>query len=170
MGFREILTSSLHAPRTFLGTFNEQQALGSSTLREVLDYVGTVELAANSLPDELKRSTILITGNNQGAVACVNNLRSPVPAINFELQQLFRISCDLLCDVLATWLPRNLLSKVDALSREPYASDWNISPGLYEQICKRFRTRPEVDLFGSDVHHMASIFVSRVFSPGCTTR
>jgi hypothetical protein len=151
-----------------LGTFDEQQAQGSSTLREVSGYVGTVELAANSFPDELRNATILITGDNQGAVSCVNNLRSPVLAINQELQRLFRISCSLRCDVLATWVPRDLLGAADALSREPDASDWGINPKLYDQLCKRFQARLDVDLFGSDSHHTAPVFVSRLYTPGCS--
>jgi hypothetical protein len=103
VGFGGILSVPSQPPRSFLGTFNEQQARGSSTLREVLSYVGTVELAASSFPDELRNATILITGNNQGAISCVNNLRSPVLTINQELHRLFRISCSLQCDVLATW-------------------------------------------------------------------
>jgi hypothetical protein len=78
--------------------------------------MGTVKLAANSFPDELRNATILIMGDNQGAVSCVNNLRSPVLAINQELQRLFRVSCFLQCDVLATWVPHNLLGAADRTS------------------------------------------------------
>lgn len=94
-------------------------------------------------------------------------MRSPILAINQELQRLFRISCSLQCDVLATWVPRTLLGAADALSREPDAFDWGINSNLYDQICKRFQARPDVDLFGSD-YHTAPVFASRLYTPGCS--
>jgi hypothetical protein len=70
--------------------------------------------------------------------------------------------------VLATWVPRDLLGTADALSRDPDASDWGINPSLYNQICKRFHARPDVDLFGFESNPTAPVFVSRLYTPGCS--
>jgi hypothetical protein len=68
---------------------------------------------------------------------------------------------------MAKWVPRDLLQDADALSRAPDASDWVIAPVLYDQVCKRFQVKPEVDLFSSDVHYTAETFVSKLYTPGC---
>jgi hypothetical protein len=114
-------------------------------------------------------ASIQVTGDNQGAISCINKLRSPVLTINEALRQLFDISAWLGCDVIAQWVPRDAISEADALFREPDASDWGLHPELTGQICKRFSIRPSVDLFASDVHHQAPVYISRVFSPGCTS-
>jgi hypothetical protein len=56
VGFGGIISAPSQLPQNFVGTFDAEQAQGSSTLREILGYVGTVELAANSFPDELRGS------------------------------------------------------------------------------------------------------------------
>jgi hypothetical protein len=167
VGFGGVLSAPSSPPLSFQGTFSPDQAAGSSTLREVLGYVGAVGVAAESFPSLLLGASILVTGNNQGAVSCINNFRSPVPAINEALRDLFRIRSELHCDVLARWVPRENLAAADALSREPDASDWGIQAGLYANICKRFGVQPAVDIFASDIHHQAPEFCSRIFVPGC---
>lgn len=82
VGFGGILTTGASPPLSFQGTFSAEQVEGSSTLREVLGYVGAISLAAKAYPSELAGSSILVTGDNQGAVSCIKNLRSPVAEIN----------------------------------------------------------------------------------------
>lgn len=168
VGFGGVLTAPPSAPVQFQGTFSATEAAGSSDLREVLGYVGAVRLAAQLMPGQLAGASLLITGDNQGAISCINNLRSPVGPINEALRSLFDISARLNCDILGQWAPRDSIEKADALSREPDASDWGLSPELYAQVCKRFEVIPEVDMFGSDVHHLAPEFISRVYTSGCT--
>jgi hypothetical protein len=177
VGFGGILTSPSRPQVEFQGTFTAQEASGSSTLRGVLGYVGAVKMAAQVRPNELAGSSIVITGDNQGAVSCINNLRSPVAEINEALRELFNISSNLHCDILARWVPRDKLAAADALSREADPSDWGIEPGLYAMICRNifdiyniiiFDTIPLVDLFASDSHHTRDEFVSKTYSPGCT--
>lgn len=168
VGFGGILSAPKTPPVHFQGTFSEAEAAGSSTLREVLGYVGTVQLAAQIRPEQLAGVSILITRDNQGATSCINNLRSPVEEINEALRRLFDISAHLQCDIIGQRVPREMLEQADALSREPDATDWGLTPELFAQVCKRFGVVPIIDLFGSDTHHHASVFVSRVFVPGCT--
>jgi hypothetical protein len=115
VGFGGILSAPSLAPKTFQGAFTSQEAVGSSTLREVLGYVGAVEVAATSFPDLLRGLAILIIGNNQGAISCINNLRSPISEINQALQRLFNLASSLWCDVMAKWVPQDLLQDADAL-------------------------------------------------------
>jgi hypothetical protein len=167
IGYRGLLSVPSSPPLRFQGTFSPNQAAGSSTLREVFGYVGAVGVAAESFPSLLSDSSILVTGDNQGAVSCINNLMSPVPAVNEALRDLFWISLELHRDVLARWVPRENLAAADALSREPGASDWGIQTDLYANICKRFCVQPAVDIFASDIHHQAPEFCSRNFVPRC---
>jgi hypothetical protein len=75
------------------------------------------------MPGQLAGASLLITGDNQGAISCINNLRSPVQTINEALQRLFDISARLNCDILGQWGPRDTIEEADALSKEPDASD-----------------------------------------------
>jgi hypothetical protein len=95
-------------------------------------------------------------------------MRSPVGEINEALWSLFDISARLQCNIIRQWVPREMLEQADALSRKLDATDWGLTPKLFAQVCKRFGVVPNIDLFGSDIYHHASVFVSRVFVPGCT--
>jgi hypothetical protein len=152
----------------FTGTFSPGQAAASSTLREVLGYVAAVEVVAGSFPDSLRGSSVLVTGDIQGAVSCINILRSPVLEINQALRRLFDLCVATQCDVQAQWVPRELIDEADAVSRSPDASDWGIAPSLYRQICERFGVKATMDLFASDSHHVTDKFVSQNYVPGCT--
>jgi hypothetical protein len=134
----------------------------------VLGYVGAVSLAVETYPSELAGSSILVIGDNQGAVSCINNLRSPVAEINQALRELFAISSRLRCNVQAQWVSQEELAAAGALSREADASDWGLDRGLYGRICRKFNTVPSVDLFASDTHHMTDEFFSKSCTPGCT--
>jgi hypothetical protein len=80
VGFGGLLSVSPHPPLTFQGAFTPTQAAGSSTLREVLGHVGAVKVAAATHPDILLGSSVLVTGDNQGAVACIKqSLKSCAP-------------------------------------------------------------------------------------------
>jgi hypothetical protein len=168
VGFGGELKGSTGAPITFQGTFTELQPGGSSTLREVLGYVGAVKMAAQVRPEELTGSSVVITGDNQGVVSCINNLRSPVAGINQALRELFDISSRLRCNILARWVPREKLASADALSREPDPADWGLDIGLSAKICRKFDVYPAVALFASDSHHMTDEFISKSYTPGCT--
>jgi hypothetical protein len=118
----------------------------------VLGYVGAAEIASQSFPEQMTGASILVTGDNQGAISCINNLRSPVQSINDSLRKRFAISARLQCDILAQWVPRESIEQADALSREPDASDWGLHPDIYAQACQRFGVVPDVNLFASDTH------------------
>lgn len=151
----------------FTGTFSKQQAESSSTAREVRGYAAGLEIAAQQFPHMLREAAILIEGDNQGAIAAINSLRSPVSEINDLLKGVFEICAELGADVIGKWIPRGELTEADALSREPDATDWGISRELYDSACSLFGCYPSVDMFASNVHHTVDSFVSHFFTPGC---
>jgi hypothetical protein len=108
-----------------------------------------------------------LEGDNQGAISAINNLRSPVKEINEVLQRIFRLCTENGFDVLAKWIPRDNLSHADALSRAPDPTDWALNATELSNVVRHFRVRPTMDLFASDVHHVADKFVSKFFTPGC---
>jgi hypothetical protein len=57
---------------------------------------------------------ILITGGIQGAVSCINHLRSPIPLINQDLQSLISISsCSIIfCDDAITTKDEGIILSV----------------------------------------------------------
>lgn len=167
VGFGGILILPGGVSHPFSGTFDEASGHGSSTLRELTGYVAAVELATELFPNQLRGASIQVTSDNQGAIASLNSLRSPVEQMNGQLQRLFNLSIDFGFHVQGVWEPRERLELANALSRKPDASDWGLSPQLFQQVCKRFRVQPTWDLFASDVHHTANHFITRIYSPGC---
>jgi hypothetical protein len=151
----------------FTGTFTDQQASGSSTEREVRGYAAALAVTAQQFPSEFKEASILIEGDNQGAIAAVNNFRSPVPEIDQILKGMFEICAEFRSDVIGKWIPRECLTETDALSRQPDPSDWGLAQELFIKVCKSLRVHPTVDLFASDAHHATEQFVSQYFTPGC---
>jgi hypothetical protein len=101
------------------------------------------------------------------AIAALNNLRSPVTEINEILKGVFELCSKFWADVIGRWIPRDLLKEADALSREPDASDWGISHQVYQHACRVLNVSPEIDVFGSDVHHIMERFISQFYTPGC---
>jgi hypothetical protein len=83
------------------------------------------------------------------------------------LKEVFEICAELRADVIGKWIPRGELTKADALSREPDATDWGISKELFDSACSLFGCYPSVGMFASDMHHTVDSFVSHVFTPGC---
>lgn len=167
IGYGGILTSAPNRHVSFQGTFDPLVARASSALREVIGYVQSVKLAKELEPSLLQGSSLLILGDSQAAVACINKFRSPKEDINRSLEQLFDICVEAQCDVQARWQPREVIQAADDLSKETDAGDWGITPMEKERIVERFGASPDVDLFASDVHHVCEVFYSRSFTPGC---
>jgi hypothetical protein len=76
------------------GTFTRQQAEASSTEREVRGYATAFAIAAQQFPETLSGASILIEGDNQGAISAINQFRSHMPEINNILMGMFEISVD----------------------------------------------------------------------------
>jgi hypothetical protein len=131
-------------------------------------YEGAVEVITQIYPSLIKGSSVLIRGDNQGAIAALNHLRSPVPEIHARLENLFDLCLRFDFDLVARWIPRDQLSVVDELSRRPDASDWGLTKSVFSQVCKWSRVHPSVDLFASDVNHQTRKFVSQFYTPGCS--
>jgi hypothetical protein len=166
-GYRGFVSVGAKTPMKFTGTFSSEQALQSSTAREVRGYAAALAAAFQNFPSELKGSAVLLEGDNQGAISAINNLRSPVAEINEVLQEIFGLCTEQGFDVVARWIPREDLTEADALSRLPDPSDWGLSRQELQRIFDHFGVRPTLDLFASDVHHVADRFVSKFFTPGC---
>jgi hypothetical protein len=166
VGFGGILTEG-GRELPFKGTFSESQAEGSSTARETRGYAAALVVAAQEFPSELHEASVLLKGDNQGAISALNQFRSPVSEINEVLKGVFELCAEFKADVIGRWIPRENLTEADALSREPDPNDWGISKEIYEEACSIAGVSPVVDLFASDVHHTTSQFVSHFFTPGC---
>jgi hypothetical protein len=147
-----------------LPSFSTVESGQSSTAREVRGYAAAYRRPRKTFPT---RSRKPLEGDNQGAISAVNHMRSPVPEINEVLKGVFQLCCQRRFDVLAKWIPREHLTEADALSRLPDPSDWGISASQLLQVIEHFKVKPTVDLFASDIHHVAQRFVSKFFQAGC---
>jgi hypothetical protein len=150
-----------------MGTFTPKQADQSSTAREMRGYAAAIDAATRCFPDSIKGSSILITGNNQGAISALNEFMSPVPDIHESLDKVFQLCLKYDFDVVARWVPREDLTEADELSGRPDASDWGINPNLFNQICAWFGVARAIDLFASSSHHVVDKYLSRFYTPGC---
>ncbi|GAQ85833.1 putative DNA/RNA polymerases [Klebsormidium nitens] len=149
------------------GTFTAEEAQLSSTARELLGILATLQTAVQESSDRLRFSTCLITTDNLGASHALNKLKSSSPDVNAVLQKFFALCCDQKIDIRAAWKPREELEAEDLLSRQPDASDWGISQAELSKILRFFQVQISVDLFASDTWHTVANFVSLRYSPGC---
>lgn len=168
VGFGGVLEADGQQPLLFRGTFSVPFAAASSTAREVAGYVEAVRAAALSYGATMRDSSLLITGDSQAAVNCINNFRSSSPDVNDLLRTLFDICLAAGCNVQARWVPRQHIQQADALSRDPDAADWGLAPQLVADIVAHFGVRPACDLFASAHHHVSDNFVSKFYEPGCS--
>jgi hypothetical protein len=148
------------------GSLSEAEVLMSSTAREMLGFLRILQQASTLVLDVFRESAVLVVGDNQGAVAALNKFSSPIPDIAASLRSIFTLCSNLDFDVVAQWRPREELTLEDALSRVPDASDWGLAPSVRKNIFQSFG-RPTVDLFASDLWHVAPEFVSPRYMPGC---
>jgi hypothetical protein len=168
LGYGGIYSVDSGPESQFTGTFSDREAAASSMEREVRGYVAALRIASQQFRDQLTQSSLLLTRDNQGAISALNKLRSPVAGINDLLKEVFDLCTECNCDLVARWTPRENLSEKDDLSRRPDPSDWGISPQVFQEVIEFFGVQPTVDIFASHSHHVAEIFVSQCYSPGCT--
>lgn len=150
-----------------VGTLSKEEVVMSSTAREMVGFPRILQQAGVRFPELLKGAAILVIGDNQGAVAALNKFSSTTPDIAASLREIFELCLSLDFDIIAQWRPREELQEEDALSRVPDASDWGLSSKTLALIIKAFGS-PHVDLFASDAWHVASVFVTPRYMPGCT--
>lgn len=130
-------------------------------------YLASLRAAAALAPAQLRGASLLILGDNQAAICCINNFRSSDPAITALLHQFFEACLNGGCDVQARWVPRDNIQEANALSRAPDATDWAVAPFLVRRILKEFNVSPAIDFFASGACHVTSQYVSRHYEPGC---
>lgn len=94
------------------GTFSTTQAAASSTVRELTGYLAALRATAALAPADLRDASLLIVGDNQAAIRCINNFRSSDPTITNLLRQLFEACLAAGCDVQARWVPRHNIQEV----------------------------------------------------------
>lgn len=149
------------------GTFSRQEALRSSTEREIEGYAAALQVITEQAPEEIAGRSVMVTGDSQAGVTALTKFRSSVPFINSALKKVVELAGKFDFDVTARWVPRENLTEADALSREPDPSDWKLSPELFQQVIRFFSVQPTVDLFASGDLHVTTKFVSKYYTPGC---
>jgi hypothetical protein len=168
IGFRGTIRIDSQESVPFAGTFTEDQMAGSSTEREVRGYAAALSIIAQQFGSKIDGASILLYGDNQGAVSVLNKLRSPHKGIHRILHEVFRLCYEFGFDLVAKWSPREELAEEDEMSRRPDPLDWALSAETFQQVVNHFGVGPSVDLFASDRHHVADTFVSRYYTPGCS--
>jgi hypothetical protein len=120
------------------GNLTEEEVGMSSTAREVIRFLRFLEATVQLCPNEIRNSTVQLTGDNQAAVLAVNQFRSRASDVNDALKRIFNLCISSDFNVSAVWKPRELLEEEDTLSRQPDASDWGMRQHVVEDICSDF--------------------------------
>jgi hypothetical protein len=166
-GFGGILKVAGKPQFELAGSLTEVQLSMSSTAREMVGFLRTIQQTGLRFPELLRGSAVLVVGDNQGAVAALNQFRSLAPDVAASLREIFKICSSLDFDVLAQWRPREELAAEDALSRFPEASNWGLAPAIMHSLIEQFG-RSSVDMFASDFWHIAASFVTPSYMLGCS--
>jgi hypothetical protein len=83
------------------GLLTEAELGMSSTAREMVGFWRVLQQAASRFPEVLRESAVLVVGDNQGAVAALNQFRSPAPDIAASLKKIFELCASYDFDVVA---------------------------------------------------------------------
>lgn len=148
-------------------TFNHSESTQSTAAREIIGYTRAICIASQQFASQLHNTAILLCGDSQAALEALRKFASPIPIIHQELKKLFEVCASINFDVIRRWISREDLQAADELSRRPDASDWGCTRELVDIVLKHFQTTIELDVFASDIHHVADRFVSAFYVPGC---
>jgi hypothetical protein len=100
-GFGGTLQVAGQAPFELVGTMTEVEASQSNTARKMLGFLRILQQAVLQHRDIISGAAVLLVGDNQGAVAAVNNFRSSAPDVHALLKEIFELCSDFDFDVLA---------------------------------------------------------------------
>jgi hypothetical protein len=149
------------------GNLSEAEVMSSSMAREFVAFLRLIEAACQLCPEDIRHSSLQLSGDNQAAVRAFNEFRTTF-TVNATLKKVFELCISHRISVTAVWKPRDLLKLEDFLSREPDSSEWGLDNKVVGDICSEFHVIPYVDLFASSTWHVSVKFVSLVYIPGCT--
>ncbi|GAQ83242.1 reverse transcriptase [Klebsormidium nitens] len=100
-GFGGSLHIAGSPPFHVAGSLTEAEVSQSSTAREMIGFLRVLQQAVLHHRPLLSGAAVLLVGNNQGAVAAVNSMRSSAPDVNTVLQEIFTLCSEGDFDVLA---------------------------------------------------------------------
>ncbi|XP_071945794.1 uncharacterized protein [Antedon mediterranea] len=155
-GFSVQLSDSVCA-----GLWSDSESKESSTSRELraLLYV------LRSLGTQLRGKKLKWYTDSQNACRIIS-----VGSTNANLHDLsidlYNCGMDLNIHIEPEWLPRELNSRADQLSRFIDPDDWSLNRSVFSHLDKRFGPHT-VDRFASHYNAQLSRFNSRFWNPGC---
>jgi hypothetical protein len=134
VGFGGVISSENQERIEVRGTLTKAQIEQSSTARELRGYKGALEVITQKILERIQGSSVLLLGDNQGAVSALRNLRSSVPEMHLTVQHIFQLCTEFDFDIVARWIPRENLTEADELSRQPDAADWGLASSIVTEI------------------------------------
>ena len=91
---------------------------------------------------------------------------SAIPALAARAKQLFELCRTEKIALTIEWIPRDLNTHADELSKAPDADDWQLNPRLFARLDQLWGPH-EVDTFASACNCLLPTFWSRYPTPGC---
>jgi hypothetical protein len=142
------------------GFFSLEDRDGSSTLREVLGLL----FALRAFVDMLRNHRVRVFTDNQN-VPRVQRRGSAVPALGLAAKQLYALTQTEKISLTVEWIPRELNSLADHLSKSPDKDDWQLNPRLFAALDQIWGPH-DLDAFASAQNALLPKFWSRSPAPG----
>jgi hypothetical protein len=150
--------------RTAAGRWAFDTAPFSSTFLETQ----AVWLVLQSLnrKGELDGQRILLRTDNKSAAAILNKGASVVPEIQDVCMNLLWYCIERKIDLRADWVPRELNTLADALSKAEESCDWQLNPREFKRLSQLWGPF-DIDLFASATNHQLPRYYSYHHTPDC---
>ena len=115
--------------------------------------------------EHLAGSTVVWRSDNQVALYCVQKFRAKSTDLLGGMLELHQVVTDLGVWILPEYLPGELNSAADRLSRRIERQDWKLHPAIFARLCK-IRWSPSIDAFASAKNRQTDRFWSWTFEEG----
>ncbi len=143
------------------GLWSDSEKSESSTHREVR----AVLYVLRSVGPKLVGKKLKWYSDSQNACRIIS-VGSAIPVLHDLSIDLYNVCLKYNIAIEPEWLPRDLNTRADELSRILDPDDWSLNPGVFAFLDRKFGPH-SIDRFASHYNALLPRFNSRYWSPGC---
>ena len=141
------------------GTFTKWERHTSSTYRELLGVEGSIA----ALEDHLNGESITLYTDNSNVARIISN-GSPKPDLQRLAVKIHDISVSRNISIRTQWIPRELNTVADTISKIKDSDNWSIDDETFQYIQSRFGAFT-VDRFADNINNKVPHFNSKFYCP-----
>ena len=134
----------------------------SSTHRELLALL--YALLTPSIANKLQNTRTMFAMDNQSAVYCINHGGSRTAALSMVCKQIWTACIRWNIQAEAVWLPREMNSLADGLSKAVDLAAWRLAPEQFERLERLFGPHT-IDRCADSANALCKRFNSKYFDP-----